>query len=83
VKNNGGEVRLRLHYGERPERNDLHRRDQRFARKAYQHRNGLIDGFTRKHGCKLLVWYEGHGDIEAARARELQMKKWKRSGSCA
>lgn len=46
--------------------------------RAYQHRNGLIDGFTRKYGCRILVWYEAHGDIQDARARELQMKKWKR-----
>jgi putative endonuclease len=49
------------------------------AGRAYQHRNGLIDGFTKKHCCTLLVWFEGHGDIEAARYRELQMKKWKRA----
>ena len=46
--------------------------------RAHQHRNGLIDGFTRKYGCKTLVWYEAHDDIEDARLRELQMKKWKR-----
>ena len=42
--------------------------------RAYQHRNGLIAGFTRKYGCKLLVWYEAHDDIQDARLRELQMK---------
>ena len=46
--------------------------------RAYQHRHGLIDGFTRKYGCKALVWYEAHDDIQDARLRELQMKKWKR-----
>lgn len=46
--------------------------------RVYQHRNGLIDGFTRTYGCKLLVWYEAHDDIDDARLRELQMKKWKR-----
>jgi len=46
--------------------------------RAYQHRNGLIDGFTRKYGCKMLVWYEAHDDIQDARARERQMKKWNR-----
>ena len=46
--------------------------------RAYQHRNGLIAGFTRKYGCKLLVWYEAHDDIQDARLRRLQMKKWKR-----
>ena len=33
--------------------------------RAYQHRNQLIDGFTKKHGCTLLVWFEGHAEIEA------------------
>ena len=46
--------------------------------RAYQHRNGLGDGFSKEHGCTLLVWYEMHDDIQYARRRELQMKKWKR-----
>jgi putative endonuclease len=47
--------------------------------RAYQHRNGLIDGFTKEHDCKLLVWFEAHDDLEEARQRELQIKKWKRA----
>ena len=47
--------------------------------RAYQHRNKLIDGFSRKYGCTLLVWFEASDDLQAARARELQMKKWKRA----
>lgn len=49
------------------------------AGRVYQHRNGLVEGFTRQHGCKLLVWYEAYEDLDAARLRELQMKKWKRA----
>ncbi len=49
------------------------------ATRAYQHRNGLIDGFTKKHGCMLLVWFEAHDDLQDARLRELQIKKWKRA----
>lgn len=48
------------------------------AARAYQHRNGLIEGFTRKHCCKTLVWYELYDDLQEARRRELQMKKCKR-----
>jgi len=51
--------------------------------RAYQHRNGLIDGFSRKYGCKLLVWYEAHDDLQDARYRELQMKKWNRQWKLA
>ena len=35
-----------------------------------------MPGFTRKHNCKLLVWFEAHDDIQDARLRELQMKKY-------
>ena len=48
------------------------------VRRTWEHREGLAPGFTKKHGCKLLVWYEAHEELEAARLRELQMKKWKR-----
>mgnify|MGYP002336356317 CR=1 FL=1 len=46
--------------------------------RAFQHRNELVEGFTRKYGCKILVWYEAHDDIQDARARERRMKKWNR-----
>lgn len=48
------------------------------VKRAWEHRTGNSPGFTRKHGCKLLVWFEAHDDIQQARHRELQMKKWKR-----
>ena len=49
------------------------------AKRVYEHRNGLIAGFTRKYGCKLLVWYQTFDDLDAARHRELQMKEWRRA----
>jgi len=48
------------------------------AQRAYQHREGLIEGFTKEHGCRLLVWFEAHDDLQEARRRELQIKRWKR-----
>ncbi len=48
-------------------------------RRTYEHRNGLIDGFSKQYSCKLLVWYEAYDDLQNARQRELQMKKWKRA----
>jgi putative endonuclease len=48
------------------------------VKRAWEHRNGVADSFARKHGCKLLVWFEVHDDLQEARRRELQMKKWKR-----
>jgi putative endonuclease len=49
------------------------------VRRAYQHRNRQIDGFGKEHRCTLLVWFDANDDIQAARQRELQMKKWKRA----
>jgi putative endonuclease len=40
---------------------------------------GLVSGFTKRYGCKLLVWYEVHDDLQDARLRELRLKEWKRS----
>ena len=48
------------------------------VKRVYQHREGLADGFTKENGCKLLVWFEQHDDLQEARRRELQMKQWKR-----
>ena len=47
--------------------------------RAYQHRNLLIEGFSKRYGCRMLVWFEAHDDVQDARARELQIKKWKRA----
>ena len=49
------------------------------VQRTYQHRNGLIEGFSKRYNCRTLVWYEAHDDIQDGRARELQMKKWKRA----
>ena len=48
------------------------------AKRVWEHRNGVVPSFTRRHGCKLLVWYEHYDDLQEARLRELQMTKWKR-----
>jgi putative endonuclease len=43
------------------------------ARRVWQHKNGTA-GFTARHGCKILVWYELHGEMLPAIAREKQLK---------
>ena len=48
-------------------------------KRIYEHREGVIGGFTKRHGCKLLVWFEAFDDLQEARLRELQMKEWKRA----
>ena len=49
------------------------------ARRAWQHREGLIDGFSRQYGLKWLVWYEWRDDIRTAIQREKTMKHWPRA----
>jgi putative endonuclease len=48
------------------------------VQRAYQHRQELVDGFTKEHGCKLLVWFEAHDDLQEVRLRERRIKKWDR-----
>ena len=47
-------------------------------KRLYEHRNGLIEGFTSDYGIKRLVWFEAHGDMSAAILREKRIKKWNR-----
>ena len=42
--------------------------------RAWQHRKGLIEGFSKQYGCELLVWFEMHATIPSAIAREKQIK---------
>jgi len=48
------------------------------AGRIWQHRQGIVPGFTKQYGVKLLVWYEQHETRESALLRERQMKKWNR-----
>jgi putative endonuclease len=52
--------------------NDLQRR-------AWDHKNDLLEGFTKRYGVHRLVYYELHGDMVSAISREKQMKKWNRA----
>jgi putative endonuclease len=47
-------------------------------KRVYEHKNGLVDGFTKKYSIHRLVWYEVHGNAETAIPREKQIKKWNR-----
>ena len=44
------------------------------AKRAYEHREGLVKGFSADYGCKALVWYEAHDSMIEAIAREKQIK---------
>ena len=51
--------------------------------RAWQHREGILPGFTKKYGCKLLVWYEIYQDMPNAIAREKQIKAGSRKKKLA
>jgi putative endonuclease len=44
-----------------------------------QHRAGVVRGFTRDYGVRLLVWFEQHATMESAITRERRIKKWNRA----
>lgn len=48
------------------------------TRRAYQHREGLVRGFTSRYGLKLLVYYEVFDSIANAIQRETSLKRWSR-----
>jgi putative endonuclease len=49
------------------------------ARRAYEHREGLIKGFTSDYGVKLLVWYETFPTAGEAITSEKRIKRWRRT----
>ncbi|MGH8164808.1 MAG: GIY-YIG nuclease family protein [Rhodanobacteraceae bacterium] len=46
--------------------------------RTWEHREGIVAGFTKRYGLKQLVWYEFHADFPSAIKRETQLKKWNR-----
>jgi putative endonuclease len=48
------------------------------VRRVYEHRNGLIAGFTKRYAVKRLVYFENHEEIQAAIQREHNIKHWSR-----
>jgi putative endonuclease len=49
------------------------------AGRVNEHKQDLREGFTKKYGVHMLVWFEEYGDIRDAILREKQIKKWLRA----
>ncbi len=49
------------------------------ARRAFEHRNKLVEGFTSKYNCHKLIYFEEYTDVMEAISREKQLKGWSRS----
>jgi putative endonuclease len=52
-------------------------------RRAFGHREELLEGFSKKYGCKILVWYELHESMIEAITREKQVKAGSRAKKLA
>jgi putative endonuclease len=48
------------------------------VKRVWEHKNDVIEGFTRRYNIHLLVWYELYNDMESAIMREKRIKEWKR-----
>ena len=49
------------------------------VQRIWQHKNNLVEGFTKRYGVHRLVWYEVHESMESAIQRERAIKKWNRA----
>ena len=52
-------------------------------KRVWQHRESVVDGFTKKYSVKILVWYEQHETMDSAICKEKAMKKWLRKWKLA
>jgi putative endonuclease len=48
-------------------------------KRIWEHKNNFVEGFTKRYGIHLLVYFEQHEDMDSAITREKQIKKWNRS----
>ena len=48
------------------------------VKRMWEHRNDMVEGFTKRYAVHQLVWYEVHEGMESAIEREKQLKEWKR-----
>jgi len=49
------------------------------VKRVWEHKNDEVDGFTKRYGVHMLVWFESHEDMATAIAREKAIKEWKRN----
>lgn len=51
--------------------------------RVHRHRNATLPGFSARYGCRMFAWFERHESMEAAIAREKQIKAWRREWKLA
>jgi putative endonuclease len=74
---------VRVHHDKPASRDAVHGRHGNLPRRAFEHREGLLKGFSAKYGGKILVWYEVHETMIEAITREKQIKAGSRAKKLA
>jgi putative endonuclease len=49
------------------------------VKRVWEHKQHVVDGFTKRYGVDQLVWFEAHEEMESAISREKAIKNWKRA----
>jgi putative endonuclease len=70
---------LRLHTSQQAQRDAVAGVTSNLAKRVWQHKSDVADGFTKRYQVHMLVWYELHPTMQSAIAREKAIKEWKRT----
>ncbi len=49
------------------------------VKRVWEHKNDMVEGFTKRYSVHRLVWYELHENMESAISKEKRIKEWKRT----
>ena len=49
------------------------------VKRVWEHKNDMVEGFTKRYSVHRLVWYELHENMESAILKEKRIKEWKRA----
>jgi len=49
------------------------------TKRVWEHKSGMVEGFTKRYSIHRLVWYELHENMESAITKEKRIKEWKRA----
>ena len=49
------------------------------VKRVWEHKNNLVEGFTKRYSVHHLVWYELHENMNSSIEREKKLKEWKRA----
>ena len=51
----------------------------KLVKRVWEHKNNMVEGFTKRYSVHKLVWYELHENMESAILKEKRIKGWKRT----